>query len=127
RAATAIADEPLVWAIGTRHLPLYWFPRDCPRGTFWAGPATTDRDVEHFVGGRLARAPLERGGHALELPGTLGDDVEADDAVRVLGMRHEPDGRRTAQAPHLLRIDHLERVAEAAAGLAFHLAEHERR
>lgn len=20
-----------VWAIDTRHLPLYWFPRDCPR------------------------------------------------------------------------------------------------
>ena len=37
RAATAIADEPLVWA-------------------------TTDRDVERFVGGRLARV------HAVEPP-----------------------------------------------------------
>ena len=26
----------LVWAVDTRHLPLYWFPRECPRGTFWA-------------------------------------------------------------------------------------------
>jgi hypothetical protein len=38
--------EPRVWAIDTRHLPLYWFPRDCPRGTFWATPDTTDRDAE---------------------------------------------------------------------------------
>jgi hypothetical protein len=50
RAATAISDEPLVWAIDTRHLPLYWFPRDCPRCTFWAGPHTTDADVSRFLG-----------------------------------------------------------------------------
>ena len=35
-SATAAEREPLVWAVDTRHLPLYWFPRDCPRGTFWA-------------------------------------------------------------------------------------------
>ena len=28
RAKTALTDEPLVWAIDTRHLPMYWFPRD---------------------------------------------------------------------------------------------------
>jgi hypothetical protein len=39
-SATADSDEPRVWAIDTRHLPLYWFPRDCPRGTFWATPET---------------------------------------------------------------------------------------
>src|SRR5207237_6915221 len=37
RATPALTDEPLVWAIDTRHLPLFWFPRDCPRCTFWAG------------------------------------------------------------------------------------------
>lgn len=62
RAATALEDEPLVWAIDTRHLPLYWFPRECPRGTFWAGPETTDADVERFLGDRLARV------HAVEPP-----------------------------------------------------------
>ncbi len=32
-----------VWAIDTRHLPFYWFPRDCPRATFWAVEGTTAR------------------------------------------------------------------------------------
>jgi hypothetical protein len=55
------ADEPLVWAMDTRHLPLYWFPRDCPRATFWADGRTADDDVERFLGGdRLRRV------HALE-------------------------------------------------------------
>ena len=45
-SATASSPEPRVWAIDTRHLPLYWFPRDCPRGTFWAAPDTTDQDAE---------------------------------------------------------------------------------
>jgi Family of unknown function (DUF6886) len=56
RAATALTDELLVWAIDTRHLPLYWFPRDCPRCTFWASDRTTDADVARFLDGqRLAR------------------------------------------------------------------------
>jgi Family of unknown function (DUF6886) len=49
------ADEPLVWAIDTRHLPLYWFPRDCPRASFWANSATADEDVERFLGGDRSR------------------------------------------------------------------------
>ena len=44
-----------VWAIGTRLLPLYWFPRDCPRATFWAESGTTDDDVARFLGGDPAR------------------------------------------------------------------------
>jgi hypothetical protein len=44
-SATASSREPRVWAVDTRHLPLYWFPRDCPRGTFWATPDTTDEDA----------------------------------------------------------------------------------
>jgi len=52
RAKTAVSDERLVWAIDTRHLPLYWFPRECPRCTFWAGPRTTDGDVARFLGGK---------------------------------------------------------------------------
>jgi uncharacterized protein DUF6886 len=56
RARTALTDEPLVWAVDTRHLPLYWFPRDCPRCTFWAGDRTTGADVERFLDGdRSAR------------------------------------------------------------------------
>jgi hypothetical protein len=50
-SATAELDEPLVWAIDTRHLPLYWFPRDCPRGTFWADATTSPADAERLLGG----------------------------------------------------------------------------
>jgi len=49
------ADEPLVWAVDTRHLPLYWFPRDCPRATFWAWSGTSDADVEQFLAGDRGR------------------------------------------------------------------------
>jgi hypothetical protein len=45
----------LVWAIDTRHLPLYWFPRDCPRATFWAVDTTSDDDVERFLDGDRSR------------------------------------------------------------------------
>ncbi len=43
---TAAGPETLVWAVDTRHLPRYWFPRDCPRGTFWATRDTTPADAE---------------------------------------------------------------------------------
>ena len=47
--------EGKVWAIGTRLLPLYWFPRECPRATFWADSGTTDDDVYRFLGGDRSR------------------------------------------------------------------------
>jgi hypothetical protein len=56
RARTASSDELLVWAVDTRHLPLFWYPRDCPRCTFWAGPRTTYEDVARFLGRRRDRA-----------------------------------------------------------------------
>lgn len=49
------SSEPLVWAIDDEHVPAYWFPRDCPRGTFWAIDPTTDEDVERFLDGDRAR------------------------------------------------------------------------
>jgi hypothetical protein len=51
RNPAATIDEPLVWAVDTRHLPLFWFPRDCPRGTFWAGPETTADDADRLLAG----------------------------------------------------------------------------
>ena len=51
RAKTALTDEPLVWAVDTRYLPLYWFPGDCPRCTFWAGVRTAADDVARFLDG----------------------------------------------------------------------------
>jgi hypothetical protein len=44
-------EAPRVWAVDTRHVPLYWFPRDCPRATFWADTGTSDEDVERFLAG----------------------------------------------------------------------------
>ena len=44
-----------VWAIGTRLLPLYWFPRDCPRAPLWADSGTSDAAVDRFLGGDRSR------------------------------------------------------------------------
>ena len=52
---TSAEEEPLVWAIDTRHVPAYWFPRDCPRATFWASAETTDEDVEALLNGERTR------------------------------------------------------------------------
>lgn len=49
RAPTALVDELRVWAVDTRHLPFFWFPRDCPRGTYWASGRTADADVGRFL------------------------------------------------------------------------------
>ena len=59
-APTSAETEPLVWAIDTRHLPAYWFPRDCPRATFWPNDETTDEDVELLLLGERRRV------HAIE-------------------------------------------------------------
>jgi hypothetical protein len=47
--------EPLVWAVDTRHAPMFWFPRDCPRGCTWPAAATTPEDRERFFGQTAAR------------------------------------------------------------------------
>ncbi|HXS61942.1 MAG TPA: hypothetical protein VN767_03660 [Streptosporangiaceae bacterium] len=41
---------PLVWAVDTRHAPMFWFPRDCPRGCIWPTPKTTASDRAKFFG-----------------------------------------------------------------------------
>jgi hypothetical protein len=47
---SALAPRPLVWAVDTRHAPMFWFPRDCPRGCVWPVSATTAEDRERFFG-----------------------------------------------------------------------------
>ena len=49
-------DDPLVYAVDTRHLPLYWFPRECPRAT-WDEVLASTLD---FSGIRLRNATLAR-------------------------------------------------------------------
>jgi hypothetical protein len=48
--ATNAEAPPLVWAVDTRHAPIFWFPRDCPRGCIWPSAATTAEDRERFFG-----------------------------------------------------------------------------
>ena len=49
------SPEALVWAIDDEHVPAYWFPRETPRGTFWAVDSTSDADVERFLTGDRSR------------------------------------------------------------------------
>jgi hypothetical protein len=43
-AATQQVEGAWVWADDEKHSPRYWFPRDCPRATWWAkGDPTRDR------------------------------------------------------------------------------------
>ena len=49
-AATDPAAPPRVWAVDTRHAPMFWFPRDCPRGCIWPVSTTTSTDRERFFG-----------------------------------------------------------------------------
>jgi len=49
------STEAFVWAIDSEHVPAYWFPRDLPRGTFWAIDTTTDDDAERFLTGDRTR------------------------------------------------------------------------
>jgi hypothetical protein len=48
--ATNPEAPPLVWAVDTRHAPMFWFPRDCPRGCIWPVSTTTATDRERFFG-----------------------------------------------------------------------------
>lgn len=44
-------DAPAaVWAVDTRHAPMFWFPRDCPRGCIWPVSTTTPADRDRFFG-----------------------------------------------------------------------------
>jgi hypothetical protein len=49
------SGAPLVWAVDTRHAPMFWFPRDCPRGCIWEGSATSTEDRERFFGQSAAK------------------------------------------------------------------------
>jgi hypothetical protein len=56
RAPTAPVDDDLVWAVDDLHVPAYWFPRDCPRATFWIGPKTTSDDAAWLNGATRVHA-----------------------------------------------------------------------
>jgi hypothetical protein len=54
---------PLVWAVDTRHAPMFWFPRDCPRGCIWPVASTAPGDRDRFFGQSAAsRVHVMEGG-----------------------------------------------------------------
>jgi hypothetical protein len=56
RAPTSDRDEDLVWAIDDEHLPAYFFPRDCPRATFWRCARTEPLDTALLCGAERVHA-----------------------------------------------------------------------
>jgi hypothetical protein len=56
-------DEALVYAVDSRFMWLYCFPRDCPRACWFAKDDTTDEDVEEWLDGDRTRrvAAIESG------------------------------------------------------------------
>lgn len=52
---------PVVWAICEARLHNYLLPRDCPRVTFTAGPATTQVDNDRFLTSAQAVVAIEAG------------------------------------------------------------------
>ena len=117
-AATSDRAEPLVWSVDTRHLPLYWFPRDCPRACLWATEHTSAEDVSLLQGSRQVHA-------------TENDWRRRMQATRVVAYRlpeatfeHEGDGfwvsREPVEPVELVELgDLLERHAAAAIELRF--------
>ena len=62
-SGSAPGKPPLVWAVDTRHAPMFWFPRDCPRGCVWPASRTTAADRERFFGqSGAARVHVIEGG-----------------------------------------------------------------
>lgn len=51
--------DEFVWAMDEEHAPLYWFPRECPRATFWPDSEPTRAQLA-LLGGRRRRV------HAIE-------------------------------------------------------------
>jgi hypothetical protein len=58
-----VNEEPVVWAVDADHAYIYYFPRECPRVTFYASANTSPEDVERFFGHSTARcvAAIESG------------------------------------------------------------------
>jgi hypothetical protein len=93
-AQTAQETEPYVWAVAGDHLPAYWFPRHCPRGTAWVSETTTTEDRD-LVFGRASGLRV----HAIEY-----EWLEAMRTTRLYAYRFDESAfrphSRTAAPPH---------------------------
>ena len=70
-----------VWAVAEPHVSKYWFPRDGPRGTWWAGPATTAADVDRLLDGN----------RELEVHAVQADWLSAMREARLVAYRLPPE------------------------------------
>jgi hypothetical protein len=90
-----------VWAVAESHLVNYLTPRDCPRITFGAGPATTEADRARFLFGarrvvaieaewllKLQAATL----HVYEMPAGTFDEALPEAGYWISRERVEPIG-----------------------------------
>ncbi len=75
------SQDALVWGIDSEHAPAYWFPRECPRATFWAVASTSGADVERFLVGERSRRV-----HAIQA-----DWLDALRSARVFAYRLPPE------------------------------------
>ena len=54
-------SDSVVWAIDSARLCNYLLPRECPRVTFYAGPNTTQADIERFLKSSTTVVAIESG------------------------------------------------------------------
>ncbi len=82
--------EALVWAIDDAHAPAYWFPRECPRATWWAGEGTSAADVDRLLlGDRTLRVHAVQAGW-----------LDALRSARVYGYRLPVEGFAPYERAH---------------------------
>jgi hypothetical protein len=98
-----VPRDGLVWAIDTRHLPLYWFPRDCPRATFWANGDTADDDVERWLDGDRSRRV-----HVIESAWLDRMRTTRVVAYRVPDATFEPEDRFWVSRNTVVPLEHVE-------------------
>jgi hypothetical protein len=108
------SPQPLLWAIDAAHLPAYWFPRECPRATFWAVDSTTDEDVERFLTGDRKRRV-----HAIESAWLAALRSARLFAYRLPQATFERYGRAAGYAVSRVAVEPLE-VVELGDLLAWH-------
>jgi hypothetical protein len=53
-AQSSVMRQELVWAVDAEHAYMYYFPRDCPRVTFYSSERTSGEDKERFFGQTMA-------------------------------------------------------------------------
>ena len=58
--APASAEQRRSCGRSTRHVPTFWFPRNCPRGCAWIASTTTVEDRVRFLGHSSALASRDR-------------------------------------------------------------------